>query len=77
MRGSPPLTRGIRVIDRTDAGDMGFIPAHAGNTFRPLRTLLRVRVHPRSRGEYGIELNDQFSGVGSSPLTRGIRTGEK
>ena len=31
------------------------------------------KVHPRSRGEYGVLRGDELNSIGSSPLTRGIR----
>ena len=31
--GSPPLTRGIHLVDRGYPGTIGFTPAHAGNTY--------------------------------------------
>ena len=33
--------------------------------------------HPRSRGVYGMVLRLIISGVGSSPLARGLRTGSR
>ena len=56
-----------------DAADavLGLIPAHAGKTWRHLRSLTARWAHPRSRGENQL---GQFASVlicGSSPLTRG------
>ena len=56
-------------------GDLGLIPAHAGKTcFARLRTP-GAGAHPRSRGENeaGDEKGSTFEG--SSPLTRGKRSG--
>ena len=52
MRGSPPLTRGIREFACSELGGIRFTPAHAGNTFFVRSTLYLYKVHPRSRGEY-------------------------
>ena len=73
--GSSPLTRGKRCGQRVPVGYRGLIPAHAGKT-RPAR-LRRSRhpAHPRSRGENAEALVGELCGCGSSPLTRGKRTG--
>ena len=64
--------RGIRLADSVHLHDMGFIPAHAGNTVPYGHVPGLCQVHPRSRGEYlsPVFLNLLISG--SSPLTRGI-----
>ena len=63
---------GIRLADSVHLHDMGFIPAHAGNTVPYGHVPGLCQVHPRSRGEYlsPVFLNLLISG--SSPLTRGI-----
>ena len=47
------------------------IPAHAGKTPLDRVHALRVRAHPRSRGENFCESSHWRSAGGSSPLTRG------
>ena len=72
MRGSPPLTRGIREFACSELGGIRFTPAHAGNTKKCIEKQLWMKVHPRSRGEYHIFLLSGYDPVGSPPLTRGI-----
>ena len=55
---------------------MGIIPALAGNTIPRFRLPRALRDHPRSRGEYGLAAYVVVTGVGSSPLSRGIRSCE-
>ena len=50
--GSPPHTRGIRVIPLDLLIEFRFTPAYAGNTGHRQRMALFERVHPRIRGEY-------------------------
>ena len=73
LPGSSPLTRGKHRrparLDRL----RGLIPAHAGKTRRRVRRRLRVRAHPRSRGENSPPGGATVSSEGSSPLTRGKR----
>ena len=73
--GSSPLTRGKHVLiaapDRFD----GLIPAHAGKTQTQLPGEFPGRAHPRSRGENVTPGTRLVSVEGSSPLTRGKRTG--
>ena len=52
MRGSPPLTRGIREFACSELGGIRFTPAHAGNTSTAITVTATSKVHPRSRGEY-------------------------
>ena len=73
--GSSPLTRGKPGACRRAGGDHGLIPAHAGKTRLSRPTVCLSRAHPRSRGENGLLLADQRVVVGSSPLTRGKRSG--
>ena len=70
--GSSPLSRGIRSATISWLNRPRIIPALAGNT-TPLPTPQTLtRDHPRSRGEYNrLQLLDP-TGVGSSPLSRGI-----
>ena len=73
--GSSPLTRGKRDHDRDFRRAHGLIPAHAGKTAarRPRRE--RPRAHPRSRGENLRVPSMTGAWTGSSPLTRGKRSG--
>ena len=49
--GSSPLTRGKRSHRYGLSRFIGLIPAHAGKTRRAHSSAVRVRAHPRSRGE--------------------------
>ena len=71
--GSSPLTRGIPSFLKAIFLELRFIPAHAGNTIKPLPIRRMSWVHPRSRGEYPVRSDLPQSRAGSSPLTRGIR----
>ena len=70
--GSSPLARGLRPNHNVTRLTLGIIPARAGFTLssRPLRT--RAWDHPRSRGVYVLLSGRSGSGVGSSPLARGL-----
>ena len=72
IRGSPPLTRGIRQSLAYTVPACRFTPAHAGNTSRKSRRNEECKVHPRSRGEYLKGDKIQGDRKGSPPLTRGI-----
>ena len=74
LRGSPPPTRGIRNSPVLYEPSVGITPAYAGNTNNFLLECFRGRDHPRLRGEYLKALAMIFSGEGSPPPTRGIRT---
>ena len=52
-KGSPPLTRGIHRCSASTDQSYRFTPAHAGNTVKLLSYFPPLKVHPRSRGEYG------------------------
>ena len=69
--GSSPHARGTLGCRRAKRGNMGIIPACAGNTVRDPVRQGSVRDHPRMRGEH---LNDSLTPsneVGSSPHARG------
>ena len=70
--GSSPLSRGIpeRKIDVEKRE--GIIPALAGNTNSHVNDCQTSKDHPRSRGEYKERMEAKDTGVGSSPLSRGI-----
>ena len=71
--GSSPLSRGIRGPPWEVIGGLRIIPALAGNTAGTNSSGGTSRDHPRSRGEYFGEAVKPVDGVGSSPLSRGIR----
>ena len=71
--GSSPLSRGIPVGGSGCGLDPGIIPALAGNTRSDVFSTGWTGDHPRSRGEYAVAVLFCTHGVGSSPLSRGIR----
>ena len=71
--GSSPLARGTRWTGRMGAVHDRFIPARAGNTWRPGCARWATTVHPRSRGEHNEVMGTEASGSGSSPLARGTQ----
>ena len=73
--GSSPLARGLRRSSRRPGRDSGIIPARAGFTEEVDRQARQFADHPRSRGVYIRPATDRPSGVGSSPLARGLRLG--
>ena len=73
ISGSSPLTRGKRPDADGGGGAERLIPAHAGKTKRLTLTIIRLRAHPRSRGENGPPRPEADHHSGSSPLTRGKR----
>ena len=81
--GLSPLTRGNRNHPRGAHGDLGPIPAHAGEPLHDSEKRRYWRAYPRSRG--GTNLNEKPPTVieGLSPLTRGnlsridAKTGKK
>ena len=72
--GSSPLSRGILSPSKPSRRRFGIIPALAGNTPITDGPLDAGRDHPRSRGEYIGSKSTAFQYLGSSPLSRGIRT---
>ena len=73
--GSSPLARGTRALDLVGRDPERFIPARAGNTRTGDARPRSTPVHPRSRGEHGIQDRRCFRRCGSSPLARGTRPG--
>ena len=73
--GSSPLTRGKQCLDRPAGAWLGLIPAHAGKTPGAPKREEMGRAHPRSRGENLIQCDLYPLDTGSSPLTRGKRSG--
>ena len=73
--GSSPLTRG-KHVDRPNPPEIArLIPAHAGKTMSDALASVKGTAHPRSRGENGVADICLMAFPGSSPLTRGKRTG--
>ena len=75
--GSSPHTRGTRRPADRDGPQGRFIPAHAGNTEMWLLPSHHVSVHPRTRGEHRTGPSSTTRSTGSSPHTRGTRTGPR
>ena len=75
MAGSSPLTRGTLVAGVSHDHGYRFIPAYAGNTSTAIRRVVASSVHPRLRGEHWVNAAEELAVSGSSPLTRGTRTG--
>ena len=73
--GSSPLTRGKHVPSVYGGRRPGLIPAHAGKTPPPESITTASAAHPRSRGENFGPFMLGCCDKGSSPLTRGKRTG--
>ena len=73
LPGSSPLARGTRHRRGARPGALRFIPARAGNTGCASRRSSSRTVHPRSRGEHPVELQQTAEDLGSSPLARGTR----
>ena len=71
--GSSPLSRGIHARPDQDIILDRIIPALAGNTNKLPFLRRKCRDHPRSRGEYVSPQLAGNAGLGSSPLSRGIR----
>ena len=71
--GSSPLTRGKPSNVAPRRRMRRLIPAHAGKTSSLGTRSPKSTAHPRSRGENGGGLGEDFGGFGSSPLTRGKR----
>ena len=75
--GSSPLTRGKPLAALVLPTLARLIPAHAGKTAKWLRSLIRFPAHPCSRGENQGPASGVDHDSGSSPLTRGKRTGRR
>ena len=73
--GSSPLTRGKPDTRARHYGTQRLIPAHAGKTCKLSGRDTHHTAHPRSRGENGTRHNQRAVHAGSSPLTRGKRSG--
>ena len=74
--GSSPLSRGIQQAGHQRKQTGRIIPALAGNTSPLARRPVPRPDHPRSRGEYhSVTRGERFT-PGSSPLSRGIPSGD-
>ena len=71
--GSSPHARGTRFRQGLGLALPRFIPACAGNAFRPARPFVPSTVHPRMRGERNTGGAGAVFLVGSSPHARGTR----
>ncbi len=71
--GSSPRARGTRAKTAGQPSDRRFIPACAGNTKAKMPEGSRSAVHPRVRGEHGIDAAGSSVNTGSSPRARGTR----
>ena len=75
--GSSPLARGLLGVVLAHHNRRRIIPARAGFTPRSNRTPTSNPDHPRSRGVYSLWQYSVLYAVGSSPLARGLRGGER
>ena len=73
--GSSPHTRGLHLAASGEHAAERIIPAHAGFTRGPRNRCLRWPDHPRTRGVYLTPSRTVSFRAGSSPHTRGLRTG--
>ncbi len=71
--GSSPRARGTQGIGHSLICHFRFIPAGAGNTWRPTLRRPSWPVHPRGRGEHQLEDFRNIHQHGSSPRARGTR----
>ena len=71
--GSSPRARGTRLVARRAAERARFIPAGAGNTRCGGGRRCARPVHPRGRGEHGLQHGHGHGEAGSSPRARGTR----
>ena len=71
--GSSPLARGLQHPRPLGRVQHGIIPARAGFTIGAPSVVVVCPDHPRSRGVYSSDRDDQGSARGSSPLARGLR----
>lgn len=69
---SPPLVRGVQSDDSDFARCIRITPARAGSTLRRVLSGWLAWDRPRLRGEYNGNSSSIPSGIGSSPLARGI-----
>ena len=72
-RGSSPRMRGTLGLAPVLPSILGIIPAHAGNTRRPIVRPTWCRDHPRACGEHSVMAALTSRLRGSSPRMRGTR----
>ena len=70
--GSPPLARGVLSKVCCIVPGVGITPACAGSTIESWRLSVRMKDHPRLRGEYFSKQNWYRLYSGSPPLARGV-----
>ena len=73
--GSSPHTRGALGVEVIRGRERGIIPAYAGSTHLLDRHGLITWDHPRIRGEHSTVYEPLNTVLGSSPHTRGARSG--
>ena len=73
IQGSSPLARGLLTWSAALNEPERIIPARAGSTMWRILTMISRLDHPRSRGVYNISTQIAETGIGSSPLARGLR----
>ena len=74
--GSSPLARGLLTVADSTGSPARIIPARAGFTATGSRRLPTRPDHPRSRGVYSASISRSLACTGSSPLARGLLSGE-
>ena len=74
--GSPPPTRGKRIIPFVNSFLLRITPAYAGKTQLKAKSIISGEDHPRLRGENAILPGHQTLGKGSPPPTRGKLVGK-
>ena len=72
-RGSSPHPRGAHNYHAMGSKECGIIPASAGSTIDEGESVIKVRDHPRIRGEHRVLLGPGVDRQGSSPHPRGAR----
>ena len=71
--GSSPHGRGTLPLRCSDAHELRFIPARAGNTVMQCHVSPAFAVHPRTGGEHQLWLVQENTPPGSSPHGRGTQ----
>ena len=71
-QGSPPLARGVHCKVCKLCSRPRITPACAGSTRALTLHVVRMKDHPRLRGEYITLLSDTTKAIGSPPLARGV-----
>ena len=71
--GSPPHTRGTRLLKERSYNGFGITPAYTGNTKSITAQLAGAEDHPRIHGEHVVREFQEWANKGSPPHTRGTR----